>query len=250
MRPLSFWSGIVCAMLCGFVDPVWGYAAVAVLSLVQLSMLGGSGGSVFLLIHYAAILTYFSIAPAMQIAHDLEFWDAGVMRTESHTQALMLLLLYMAGIEAARLGRHLWPVTTEQFKAQAGCRLADHNNGAVTRQRQDQLTLFGRFRQCLNLQQWQAAAEHPLRRQRCRQGRRLWRRTGQQQAPGVHAWPASPYTAARIALAPWASNASATCTPNASASATGARPSARNSRPPSGWPTKPRSHSCSSSSRA
>ncbi|WP_295987852.1 hypothetical protein, partial [uncultured Variovorax sp.] len=31
-------------------------------------------------------------------------WDAGLMRTQSHTQALMLLLLYMAGVEAARLG--------------------------------------------------------------------------------------------------------------------------------------------------
>ena len=104
MRPLAFWSGIVCATLCGLVDPAWGYAAVAVLALVQLAMLGRAGGSVFLLIHYATILTYFSIAPAMQIAYDVEFWDAGLMRTESHTQALMLLVLYMAGVEAARLG--------------------------------------------------------------------------------------------------------------------------------------------------
>lgn len=104
MRTLSFWSGIVCAMLCGLVDPVWGYAAVFALSLVQLSMLGGAGGSVFLVIHYATILTYFSLAPAMQIAHEIAFWDAGIMRTEAYTQALMLLLLYMAGVEAARLG--------------------------------------------------------------------------------------------------------------------------------------------------
>jgi len=104
MRTLSFWSGIVCAMLCGLVDPVWGYAAVFALSLIQLSMLGSSGGSVFLLIHYATILTYFSIAPAMQISQDVEFWEAGVMRTDAYTQALMLLLLYMAGVEAARLG--------------------------------------------------------------------------------------------------------------------------------------------------
>jgi hypothetical protein len=104
MRTLSFWSGIVCAMLCGLVDPVWGYAAVCVLSLIQLSLLGSSGSSVFLLIHYATILTYFSIAPAMQISHDVEFWEAGVMSTAAHTQALMLLLLYMAGVEAARLG--------------------------------------------------------------------------------------------------------------------------------------------------
>jgi hypothetical protein len=104
MRALTFWSGIVCAMLCGLVDPAWGYAAVFVLSLVQLALLGGSGGSVFLLIHYATILTYFSLAPAMQISHDVEFWDAGVMRAASHTQALMLLVLYMAGVEAARLG--------------------------------------------------------------------------------------------------------------------------------------------------
>jgi hypothetical protein len=104
MRTLSFWSGIVCAMLCGLVDPVWGYAAVCALSLIQLSLLGSSGSSVFLLIHYATILTYFSIAPAMQISHDVEFWEAGVMSTAAHTQALMLLLLYMAGVEAARLG--------------------------------------------------------------------------------------------------------------------------------------------------
>ncbi|WP_432731850.1 hypothetical protein [Variovorax sp. W6] len=109
MRPLTFWSGIVCAALCGLVDPAWGYAAVFVLSLVQLAMLGPAGGSVFLLIHYATILTYFSIAPAMQISHDVEFWDAGVMRAESHTQALMLLLLYMAGVEAARLGERDTP---------------------------------------------------------------------------------------------------------------------------------------------
>lgn len=104
MRILSFWSGIVCALLCGLVDPVWGYAAVFALSLVQLSLLGASGASVFLLIHYATILTYFSLAPAMQIAHDVSFWEAGVMSTSAHTQALMLLLLYMAGVEAARLG--------------------------------------------------------------------------------------------------------------------------------------------------
>jgi hypothetical protein len=91
-------------MLCGLVDPVWGYAAVCALSLIQLSLLGSSGSSVFLLIHYATILTYFSIAPAMQISHDVEFWEAGVMSTAAHTQALMLLLLYMAGVEAARLG--------------------------------------------------------------------------------------------------------------------------------------------------
>lgn len=104
MRTLSFWSGIVCALLCGLVDPVWGYTAVCALSLVQLSMLGSSGGSVFLLIHYATILTYFSIAPAMQISNDIGFWDAGVLDAASHTQALVLLLLYMAGVEAAQLG--------------------------------------------------------------------------------------------------------------------------------------------------
>lgn len=104
MRTLSFWSGIVCALLCGLVDPVWGYLAVFALSLVQLSLLGASGGSVFLLIHYATLLTYFSIAPAMQIAQDVSFWDAGIMSAASHTQALALLLLYMAGVEAAQLG--------------------------------------------------------------------------------------------------------------------------------------------------
>ncbi|SEJ75944.1 hypothetical protein SAMN05216567_101300 [Variovorax sp. OK605] len=104
MRTLSFWSGIVCALLCGLVDPVWGYVAVFALSLVQLSLLGSSGGSVFLLIHYATILTYFSLAPAMQISHEVDFWEAGLMSTSAHTQALVLLILYMAGVEAARLG--------------------------------------------------------------------------------------------------------------------------------------------------
>jgi len=75
MRTLTFWSGIVCAFLCGLVDPAWGYAAVFVLSLVQLALLGSSGGSVFLLIHYATLLTYFSLAPAMQIANDVDFWE-------------------------------------------------------------------------------------------------------------------------------------------------------------------------------
>lgn len=104
MRTLVFWFGIACALLAGLVDPVWGYAAVFAVSLVQLVLLGASGASVFLLIHYATILTYFSLAPAMQIAHDVEFWDTGVIGSAAHTQALMLLLLYMAGVEAARIG--------------------------------------------------------------------------------------------------------------------------------------------------
>jgi len=110
MRTLTFWSGIVCAFLCGLVDPAWGYAAVFVLSLVQLALLGSSGGSVFLLIHYATLLTYFSLAPAMQIANDVDFWETGVLTTSSHTQALVLLLLYMAGVEAARFGMPESPV--------------------------------------------------------------------------------------------------------------------------------------------
>ncbi|MBN8751869.1 MULTISPECIES: hypothetical protein [Variovorax] len=110
MRTLTFWSGIVCAFLCGLVDPAWGYAAVFVLSLVQIALLGSSGGSVFLLIHYATMLTYFSLAPAMQIANDVDFWETGVLTTASHTQALVLLLLYMAGVEAARFGMADTPV--------------------------------------------------------------------------------------------------------------------------------------------
>ncbi|MBW8716154.1 MAG: hypothetical protein JF629_10220 [Variovorax paradoxus] len=104
MRALSFWSGIAIAFLCGLLEPAWGYAAVCALSLVQLSMLRTPGASVFLLIHYATILTYFSVAPAMQIAADVSFWDTGVIGPVAHMQALTLLLLYMAGVEAARLG--------------------------------------------------------------------------------------------------------------------------------------------------
>jgi hypothetical protein len=104
MRALSFWSGIAIAFLCGSLEPAWGYAVVCALSLVQLSMLRAPGASVFLLIHYATILTYFSVAPAMQIAADVSFWDTGVIGPVAHMQALTLLLLYMAGVEAARLG--------------------------------------------------------------------------------------------------------------------------------------------------
>jgi len=104
MRALSFWSGIAIAFLCGSLEPAWGYAVVCALSLVQLSMLGAPGASVFLLIHYATILTYFSLAPAMQIAADISFWDTGVIGPVAHMQALTLLLLYMAGVEAARFG--------------------------------------------------------------------------------------------------------------------------------------------------
>ncbi|RIX84822.1 hypothetical protein [Acidovorax cavernicola] len=104
MRTLVFWCGIVCAALCGLIDPVWGYGVVFVLTAVQLSMLGNAADSVFLLIHYTAVLIYFSLAPAMQIAADVDFWEVGIVGQAAHTQALMLLLMYMAGVEAARLG--------------------------------------------------------------------------------------------------------------------------------------------------
>ena len=104
MRTLVFWSGIVCAALCGLIDPVWGYGVVFVLTVVQLSMLGTASDSVFLLIHYTAVLIYFSLAPAMQIATDTDFWEVGIVGQAAHTQGLMLVLLYMAGVEAARLG--------------------------------------------------------------------------------------------------------------------------------------------------
>jgi hypothetical protein len=103
MRTLTFWFGLGCAALCGMIDPAWGYAAVFALSLVQLLMLAGSSGaSVFLLIHYAVVLTYFSLAPAIQISQDVEFWGTGILGMAAHRQALMLLLLYLAGVEAAR----------------------------------------------------------------------------------------------------------------------------------------------------
>ena len=104
MRTLCFWFGIAAAFLCGWADPAWGYAVLCVLSVVQLAMLRVPGASVFLLLHYATVLTYFSLAPAMQIADDVFFWDAGVISPPAHTQALALLLLYMAGVELARLG--------------------------------------------------------------------------------------------------------------------------------------------------
>jgi len=104
MRTLCFWFGIAAAFLCGWADPAWGYAVLCVLSLVQLAMLRAPGASVFLLLHYATVLTYFSLAPAMQIAADVFFWDTGVISAQAHTQALALLLLYMAGVEIARLG--------------------------------------------------------------------------------------------------------------------------------------------------
>jgi len=104
MRTLCFWFGIAAAFLCGWADPAWGYAVLCVLSVVQLSLLRAPGASVFLLLHYATVLTYFSLAPAMQIADDVFFWDTGVISAPAHSQALALLLLYMAGVELARLG--------------------------------------------------------------------------------------------------------------------------------------------------
>ncbi|MET3917022.1 hypothetical protein ABID97_003804 [Variovorax sp. OAS795] len=104
MRTLCFWFGIAAAFLCGWADPAWGYAVLCVLSLVQLAMLRAPGASVFLLLHYTTVLTYFSLAPAIQIAQDVYFWDTGVVSAPAHAQALALLLLYMAGVELARLG--------------------------------------------------------------------------------------------------------------------------------------------------
>jgi hypothetical protein len=104
MRTLCFWFGIAAAFLCGWADPAWGYAVLCVLSVAQLAMLRAPGASVFLLLHYATVLTYFSLAPAMQIADDVFFWDTGVISAPAHSQALTLLLLYMAGVELARLG--------------------------------------------------------------------------------------------------------------------------------------------------
>jgi len=104
MRTLCFWFGIAAAFLCGWADPAWGYAVLCVLAVVQLAMLRAPGASVFLLLHYTTVLTYFSLAPAMQIAEDVFFWDTGVVSPPAHAQALALLLLYMAGVELARLG--------------------------------------------------------------------------------------------------------------------------------------------------
>ncbi|KAF1048063.1 hypothetical protein [Xylophilus sp.] len=103
MRTLSFWCGLAAAWLCGLTDPAWGYAAVFALSLVQLAQLGGGAASVFLLLHYTTVLVYFSIAPAMQIAVDASFWGAGPVGAQAYTRALALLLLYLAGVEAACL---------------------------------------------------------------------------------------------------------------------------------------------------
>lgn len=103
MRCLVFWAGLASAALCAMLEPGWGYAAVFVLALAQLALLGERHGSVFLLVHYTTILTYFSLAPALQIATDTAFWGAGTVPASAHRQALALLLSYMAGVELARL---------------------------------------------------------------------------------------------------------------------------------------------------
>lgn len=103
MRILVFWSGLATAALLAQLEPAWGYATLAVLALLQLALLSGAERSVFLAVHYATVLIYFSIAPALQIATDAAFWSAGVLGEEAHRQALWLLLLYLAGVEAVRL---------------------------------------------------------------------------------------------------------------------------------------------------
>ncbi len=113
MRTLCFWFGIAAAFVCGWADPAWGYAVVGALALAQIAMLAAPGASMFLLIHYTTVLTYFSLAPALQIAADMAFWDTGLLSAEAHRQALALLLLYMAGIEAARFGMPALSVRAE-----------------------------------------------------------------------------------------------------------------------------------------
>lgn len=103
MRNIVFCFGLVCAMLCGLMSPMWGYMVVTLLSIVQLLALSSAGSSAFLLVHYASILTYFSLAPAVQISMHLDFWGVGVVRDNAHQEALLLLLLYMGGVELARV---------------------------------------------------------------------------------------------------------------------------------------------------
>ena len=101
MRTLLFWFSIVCALLCGQVDPVWGYAAVAVLSVVQLAMPGGSGGGAARVVHHAT----------------LEAQDAGQPDLQRHrgprseVESVLLLRTGRAGLkrhraQASRLGCH------------------------------------------------------------------------------------------------------------------------------------------------
>lgn len=103
MRSLSVWCGLAAALLCGLADPAWGFAAVCMLSLVQIALLGRPTESLFLLVHYTTVLVYFSIAPSMQISADVGFWGGGPVGPQAYTQTLVLLLLYLAGVEAASL---------------------------------------------------------------------------------------------------------------------------------------------------
>ena len=103
MRILSVWCGLAAALLCGLANPAWGFAVVCALSLVQIALLRGPATSLFLLVHYTTVLIYFSLAPSMQISMDASFWGAGPVGPQAYTLTLILLLLYLAGVEAAHL---------------------------------------------------------------------------------------------------------------------------------------------------
>ena len=83
--------------------------------------------------------------------------------------------------------RGLRPVAIEQFQAQAGGRLADHDDGAIAIQLEDRCTLLGGLRQRLDRQQRQAGAVHTSLGESRGQCLAFLGRPGQQQAPAGHA---------------------------------------------------------------
>ncbi len=88
--------------------------------------------------------------------------------------------------------RRLGPMFAQLLQAQPGGRLTDDDHGAVLveplKHRPAGIGQGNRF----NIQQRQATAEYAGLGQGSRQGRRLVLRSGQQQPPAHHAWPASP----------------------------------------------------------
>ncbi|MCY1443168.1 hypothetical protein D9M71_595690 [compost metagenome] len=90
-----------------------------------------------------------------------------------------------ADAEPLHTGR-CWPIPLEQFDADPGGRLADHDDGAELIQRQNHLAHCVSGLNGHDVQKRQTVTEYPLLGQKTAQRRRFFGGTRQQQAPADH----------------------------------------------------------------
>lgn len=99
MRLLIFFAGIIFSTCISFFDVSFGYSVLTAMTAIQLLVLSRRKKNIFLIIHYTTVLIYFSLAPAIQLMTGVEFWDLGNVSHDSHRLALLLLNIYLTGIE-------------------------------------------------------------------------------------------------------------------------------------------------------